>query len=240
VKARLIQKRVEAKNTISFIFKPEKQITYLPGQYMYFTLPEMNFKDSRGATRHFTLSSSPTEDYIMFTTRIRESSGFKKTFGTLKVGSDVEIEGPNGTFILDENEAGSHVLITGGIGITPFRSFLKYKVDKKLTYRAHLIYSNSTPEEITFKTELLKFAETDDKIKINMSVSKPESRKEKWTGLRGRIDEELLNKLVTQEDMFSSTFWLCGPPSMVDDMEKLLIKMEVKADYIQVDKFTGY
>ena len=176
----------------------------------------------------------------MFTTRIRDSSGYKKAFGTLKIGAEIEIEGPNGTFILDENEPGPHIFITGGIGITPIRSFLKYKIDKKLPYRAHLIYSNSTPEEITFRSELQSFAKTDKKIKIDITISQPNKTGNKWTGLTGRVDEILLKKLITPQDLLSATYWLCGPAAMVDAMEDLLLKLDIVADNIQTDKFTGY
>ena len=40
------------------------------------------------------------------------------------------------------------VFIAGGIGVTPFRSMIKYASDKKLSTPIRLIYSNSIPEEI--------------------------------------------------------------------------------------------
>jgi len=102
---KLVNKIDEARGTKSFFWEPEIKVDYLPGQYFYYTLPELKFPDSRGATRHFTISSSPTEgNQLRLTTRIREESGYKKTLDELPIGSIVEGEGPNGTLILDENE----------------------------------------------------------------------------------------------------------------------------------------
>lgn len=239
MKLTLVEKRQEAKGTYSFFWKPDKSINYEPGQYFYFTLPKLVQEDSKGSTRHFTLSSSPTEgELIRFTTRIREGSGFKQTLATLEKGTEIQGEGPEGTFILDENEKGDHVLLAGGIGITPFRCFIKYAIDKKTNAYLHLIYSNSHTEEIVFYDELKKLANENDNIKVDFTVSKPEESKEKWSGLTGRIDEQLIKKLVT--DIENKKYWLCGPPPMVDAMEDLLSDLQVSHRNINTEKFTGY
>jgi len=134
MKLALVKKEDVAKGTKSFYWEPEKKVNYLPGQYFYYTLPKLNYDDPRGPTRHFTISSSPTEDNLLrLTTRIRPESAYKKTLDELKIGDTVSGEGPSGTFILDEHEKGPHVLIAGGIGITPFRSFIKYNIDNNLS-----------------------------------------------------------------------------------------------------------
>src|SRR3989344_6788227 len=158
---KLVKKVTEARGTKSFFWEPEKPVDWLPGQYYYFTLPKLNYPDARGATRHITISSSPTEGKLLrLTTRIRQESGYKKTLDTLAIGDVIEGEGPNGTLILDENEKGkSHIFLAGGIGITPFRSFIKYNIDKNLKIPMYLIYSNSVPGEIVFKKELDTWAQ---------------------------------------------------------------------------------
>ena len=247
MKLKLIKKLDEAKGTKSFFWEPEREVDYLPGQYFYWTLPKLNYPDDRGPTRDFTLSSSPTEGSILrITTRIRPQSGFKKTLDELKVGSFIESEGPNGTFILDENGEGTHVFLAGGIGITPFRSMIKYAVDKGLTIPIHLIYSNSLPEEITFRKELTDWSKELPNFRLDMTITKPEEsaswRKEPWRGLTGRIDE---NMLRSQFDIWHlsfaiADFWLCGPPAMVSAMEEVLSKLRVPESRIRSDKFTGY
>lgn len=239
MKLKLVDKKKEAQGTKSFVFEPEKKVNYLPGQYFYFTLPKLTHKDPRGPTRHFTLSLSPTEgNIIRLTTRMRKDSGYKKTLDELKMGSEIEGEGPNGTFILDEKEKGSHVFLTGGIGITPIRSFIKYNLDKSLKSPLHLIYANSKVGQITFRKDLEGWAEKNDNIKVDMTISRPEGSKKPWKGLTGRIDENLLRKLIT--DIREPIYWVCGPPGMVDAMEKVLGKLKITSDRIRSEKFTGY
>ena len=239
MKLKLVEKRDEAKGTKSFFWETEKPVNYLAGQYFYFTLPSLNYPDPRGATRHFTLSSSPTEGNLLRnTTRIREESGYKKTLDDLEIGTLIEGEGPNGTFILDEAEPGPHVFLAGGIGITPFRSMIKYAADKNLNTQIHLIYSNSIPEEIAFRAELDGLAKSWPNLKLDMTVTKPEESKEPWKGLTGRIDENLIQKLVP--DINNNIFWVCGPPAMVEAMEQTLGKLNLSSGKVRSEKFTGY
>ena len=239
MKLQLVEKRVEAKNTQSFFWQPEKKIDYLPGQFFYFTIPKLAFEDSKGPTRHFTISSSPTEgEIIRFTTRIRDKSGYKQSLKNLTVGTQIEGQGPNGTFILDDKEPGPHVFLAGGIGITPFRSFIKYNIDKKINTVMHLIYSNSSPELITFRKELEDWSGNFANIKVQLTVSRPQDNKSSWEGPVGRIDEQLIGE--HQKSLQSPTYWIAGPPVMVDAMENILQKLKVPSNKIRTEKFTGY
>ncbi|HJX59222.1 hypothetical protein A2V61_00025 [Candidatus Woesebacteria bacterium RBG_19FT_COMBO_47_8] len=241
MKLKLVKKQDEAKGTVSFFWEPEKKVSYLPGQFFYFTLPSLKYPDPRGATRHFTISSSPTEEgFFRLSTRIREESGYKKTLNELPLGTGIEGEGPNGTFLLDEGDTGPHVFFAGGIGITPFRSIIKFVVDKNLNIPIHLIYSNSIPEEIAFRKEIEEWQAGHPNIKVDMAVSKPEESKEKWEGLTGRIDENLIGKLLPNIGSLNSIFWISGPPAMVDAVEDLLGKLGVTSNKVRSEKFTGY
>lgn len=240
MKLKFVEKKDEAQGIKSFFFEPEKKVIYLAGQFYYFTLPKLNYPDPRGATRHFTLSSSPTEgDRLRITTRVRQESGYKKTLDELAPGDMIDGEGPSGTFVLNESDKSQQVFLAGGIGITPFRSIIKYAADKNLGIPMHLIYANSTVEQITFRNELTDLAKShSDFLKVDMTISKPEESKESWTGLTGRVDENLIKKLTSSYT--KPIFWLCGPPPMVDALETTLSKMGIPSGQIRLEKFTGY
>lgn len=233
MKLKLLEKREEAKDTKSFFWQAEKQVSFLPGQYFYFTLPKLNFPDPRGATRHFTISSSPTEaEYLQFSTRMREESGYKKTLDSLPIGAEIESEGPNGTFIFDPQESEPHVFLAGGIGITPFRSMIKYVADKKRVNQIHLIYSDSTPEEMPFQKELQAISESHPNIKIKFVFTKSE----------GRLDETKIKEITNHWSLVTghSTWWLCGPPGFVGAMELILGNLQIPISRVRTEKFTGY
>lgn len=240
-KLKLKDKRDEAKGTKTFIFEKPEGFTYKAGQYLYFTLPELKYPDKRGDTRHFTLSSSPTEDFLSITIRMREESGYKKTLDSLELGSEIPARGPEGVFVLeDENTQERQVMLAGGIGITPFRSIARYATDKGIPIPIHIICSNSIPEEIAFRKELDELTARNPHLKVTHTITKPEESKEQWAGITGRIDENLIRKLKLQPEAENSTFWLCGPPPMVSALEEVLEKLQIPQDRIRVEKFTGY
>ncbi|HET7098959.1 MAG TPA: FAD-dependent oxidoreductase [Patescibacteria group bacterium] len=235
MKLKLIEKRQEARGTKTFFWETETPVEYLPGQYYYFTLPKLNYEDPRGATRHFTIASSPTEGNILrLTTRIREESGFKKTLDELPIGTEIEGEGPSGTLILDEKTkeqmpTANHIFIAGGIGITPFRSFIKYNIDKSLNIPMHLIYSNGD-NDFVFKKELEEWDKKYDFIKVNFFN----------TSKSGHLDEKVLSPLYTKYKSLNPTWWIVGPPAFTTAMEEIMEKMKIASSQIHSEKFTGY
>jgi len=247
---KLVRIKKEGRDIFTFYLSKHKAFNYLPGQYCYFTLNKLKYPDDRGPTRQFTLSSSPTEKNICFTTKIHKESGYKRSIKALKVGNLIEIDGPTGTFILDENETGYHVLLAGGIGVTPFRSFIKYNADMQLIYPdrkvfgktfIHLLYSCSTPEEIAFRKELEEINSKHKNIKLDITISKPEKSKSKWAGLRGQIGKAMLQRLIADyQSQAKMRFWICGPTQFVSAMESLLKSLNIPQNKIISEKFSGY
>jgi ferredoxin-NADP reductase len=82
----------------SFYFLAPLRFRYLPGQYLYMILPHED-ADNDGSTRYFTIASSPSEDFVMITTR-RTKSSFKKALFALEQGTEIFCFGPMGKFIL--------------------------------------------------------------------------------------------------------------------------------------------
>ena len=87
---------------------------YTAGQYAFFDIGGVN-NDSKGPIRHFTISSSPTENFIMITTRIRDTP-YKKRLASLENGTRVKVRGPEGKFTLHEDYSKPAVFLSGGIG----------------------------------------------------------------------------------------------------------------------------
>src|SRR5919198_1669374 len=129
----------------------KKELDYIAGQYGFFNIGEV-YNDPEGPIRHFTISSSPTEDFIMITTRIRDTL-YKKRLSSLQEGSRVRVRGPQGKFILHEDHDKPAIFLSGGIGVTPFRSMIKYATDKQLPLKIIMLDSNRNRQNILFKDE---------------------------------------------------------------------------------------
>ena len=93
--------------------KRTPNLHYTAGQYAFFDIGGVN-NDSKGPIRHFTISSSPTENFVMITTRIRDTP-YKKRLASLR-RTRVKVRGPQGKFTLHEDYSKPAVFLSGGIG----------------------------------------------------------------------------------------------------------------------------
>src|SRR5690242_20796310 len=110
-----------AEATTAFYFEKPPGFEFKPGQSTDLTLVDPPETDSEGNVRTFSIASAPFEDHLMFATRMRDTA-FKRSLKTVPLGTLVKMEPAMGSFTLHKNSAKPAVLLTGGIGITPFFS----------------------------------------------------------------------------------------------------------------------
>jgi ferredoxin-NADP reductase len=129
--------------------RPKTLFSFRPGQYMVVKLTDVT--DPRGDSRTFSISSSPTdEDAVSVTTRLGPSPFKQRLFG-IRPGEPVNLWAPFGSFVLED--AHPAVLLGGGIGVTPFRSMIRFAVARKLRSPVVLLYSSRISEEIVYRNE---------------------------------------------------------------------------------------
>jgi glycine betaine catabolism B len=227
-----------------------KTLNYNAGQFAFFDIGQV-YNDPKGPIRHFTISSSPTENFIMFSTRIRDSP-YKKRLLTLQKGAKVKFRGPEGQFVLHQDYSKYTVFLSGGIGVTPFRSMIKYATDMQLPVPIIMFDSNRDRNNILFKKEFDDWASINKNLKIIYTISEekeeqhneqssPLSTANDWKGEYGRIDKAMILKYVDTNVLNNSIFYICGPPSMLKAMQILLQEdLEIPKERIKVEEFTGY
>jgi ferredoxin-NADP reductase/nitrite reductase/ring-hydroxylating ferredoxin subunit len=246
----LLQKqRYEGTDVMSFKFSKEEQnvsagaksLHYVAGQFAFFDIGGV-YNDPKGPIRHFTLSSSPTEDFIMISTRIRESP-YKKRLASLEEGANVKVKGPQGKFTLHEDYSKSAIFISGGIGVTPFRSMIKYATDKNLPLKIVMFNSNRNLQNILFKSDFDDCVNRNKNLNIIYTITEEEQNPglADWKGEKGKIDKAMLIKYLGAEELEKSVFYICGPPAMLKVMQEILEKdVQIPKDRIKVEEFTGY
>ena len=237
LKLKLKSKIEIATDTFEFNFEKPKSFKFHPGQYLEWTLPSIK-SDLRGNRRFFTIASSPTEEFLKLGIKFNNpSSSFKKILSELKEGLPLTGAQLVGDFTLPTNKTKKLVFIAGGIGITPFRSMIKYMIDGGDKRDVVLFYSNKSEKEIAYKDV---FTEAIQKIgiKVIYIISDEKEIPQNWLGEKGRIDEKMLKKYVN--NISSSTFYLSGPVGMVNGYKKLLSTLKVNKNNIVTDYFPGF
>ena len=90
----------------------------------------------------------------MISTRIRDSP-YKQKLSALEEGTKVKVRGPEGQFVLHDDYSKPAVFLSGGIGVTPFRSMIKYTTDLQQPRKIIMFDSNRNKENILFKKNLI-------------------------------------------------------------------------------------
>jgi len=232
----LKDKKRLAKDTVEFVFIPDKKFTYIPGQYMEWTLPHAH-ADARGNRRFFTLASSPTEDNLLLGVRFFEDgSSYKKALTQITNQTPLVAGQLTGEFTLPKNPNGKLAFLAGGIGVTPFRSMIKYLTDSQIDCDIVMCYANSVADEIAYK-DIFDEAEKKIGLKVVYALTDKHRVPFGWDGEVGRVDEMLIRKVIP--DFSTRLFYLSGPQSMVNNYEKMLKKIGVKQKMIKKDFFPG-
>jgi ferredoxin-NADP reductase len=234
--AALVSRELVAERTMAFRFAMPGDWTYRAGQFVDITLLDPPETDAEGNTRGFSISSAPSERVIMITTRLRDTA-FKRVLQTMPLDTVVKVEGPFGDLRLHDT-ARPAVVLTGGIGITPFRSILLQAIRTGgLRNRVVVFYANRRPGDGAFLDELRGLAMQDPNLTFIPTMSGLDAA-DAWTGERGHIDASMLGRHL--DGVTDAVYYLTGPPDMVHGLRTMLVDAGVDEDDIRTEEFTGY
>lgn len=235
VRLRLKEVQRISERVYNYIFEPDHRFNFLPGQYMEWTLAGVPY-DSRGNRRTFTIASSPTEEEVRLGMKYYEpASMYKSTFSDLRPGDMVYASQLAGNFTMDGHEKQKLVFVAGGIGITPFRSMVKYLTDMQQPCNVVLLYVVGDPAELAYVQEF-KDAEQVG-VKTVPIVTRPGHETMRGV-VNAKVSAELLAQLIP--DYRERTFFISGPNVMVDATKGYLQSLGVGSRRIVTDHFSGY
>ncbi len=214
----------------SFRLAVGQNLDYKAGQFLCVSL-----ETEKECKRYLSISSSPTEKgYIEFTKKITQSD-FSRILDTSKPGDSLMIQYPFGKFTLDGPYA-KIALLSGGIGITPIRSIVKYVVDEKLDTDMILVYANRSIEDIIFKEDFDIMQKQHPKLRVAHVLCEPAPGFECVVGL---INAQVIKNEIP--DYPQRKFYICGPPLMVKGMQKILSEdLLLPKGNIITERFQGY
>jgi ferredoxin-NADP reductase len=202
-----------------FFAKPEGFI-YKPGGIF-----DLYFPDNPSDKRVFSFASSPTESEIIIGYR-KGDSEFKKRLQAIGAGQEMGIRYIGSTLAPLEKK---NLFIAGGIGITTFRSMLKYMEQTDTLTDSVLFYINRS-DFFPYVTELEKLKTQNSKFKIRYIQ----------TTRHGRLNTEKLQPFIEEIKNSTRMVYISGPPSMVDYTIHLFESLGVDRDLLQTDSFDGY
>ena len=222
IEIEIITQKLIAADTYEATFSRPSNFTFLPGQYIQVTLPNLKYPDSRGDSREFSICSPPYNNNELSVAFRNTNSGFKKTLIELEKGSLVLAEGPFGHFTLPNG--GNHAFVAAGIGITPFLSMIKTAVNKEPGVNIKLLYANKNKSRAAYMEELKEISSVSKHFQLH-SISGP-------------VDTKAINKYV--KDVSSFNWWIVGMPKMVTEVKFTIESLGVPSLKIHIEEFIGY
>jgi predicted ferric reductase len=190
------------------------------GQFLFVRFPSDKVLNE---SHPFTISSAPQEDVLRLT--IKASGDFtRELFARLKEGVDAVIEGAYGMFDYKTGRP-KQIWIAGGIGLTPFLSFIR-DLDDNLLHDVDFYYTVRHVEEALFVDEIQAAAERNSCFKAHI----------RYSATQGSLTMEDIIK-NTNGSLSDYDVYLCGPLPMIQAFEKKLFALGVPENNIHYEEF---
>jgi ferredoxin-NADP reductase len=148
------------------------------------------------------------------------------------VGRRVYLDGPYGAFTVG-NPADMHVLIAGGVGVTPMMSIVRTLADQGDKRPVILLYGSKDWESITFREDLEALTSRLDLTIVHVLRDPPAD----WTGERGYITAEMLKRHLSPP-YADHEYFICGPDMMMDAIEKVLGELGVPQSKYHTERYS--
>jgi ferredoxin-NADP reductase len=207
-------------DVLQIVTEKPQQYNYTPGQATNVSINKNGWDDKKNP---FTFTCLPENDYLEFTIKTYPSHK-GVTNELLQLNKDDEL-------ILHEvfgaiGYKGEGVFIAGGAGVTQFISIFRYLKSKNEIGNNKLIFANKTKADIILEQEFKKLLGNNF---INILSD------EKVNGYaHGHITEGFIK---ANSGGLDKIFYLCGPPQMMEIIEKQLANLKVSEKSIVKEEF---
>jgi CDP-4-dehydro-6-deoxyglucose reductase len=235
IEVKRLPARVEEKNQLSHdvieikLKLPEtERLQFLPGQYI-----DILLKD--GKPRAFSLANPPhRDDYLELHIRVVEGGSFTNFVqDEMKVKDLLRVEGPHGSFTLDEDSKRPVLLIAGGTGFAPIQSILEHAIADGDQRQFHVYWGVRTEEDLYLNERARQWANDHANI-VFIPVLSEHDPSLPWSGMTGFVHEAVLEN---HRNLADYDAYMAGPPAMVEAARTGFLAAGMPEDQMFSDAF---
>jgi len=205
-----------------------------PGQYLTLRIQPEN--EQRSLLRNYSLSGPPDADYYRITVK-REHAGAASSYlhTRLRVGAQLEIAAPRGTFILDRTNA-PVLLISAGIGATPVLAMLHALATEHTEREIWWLHGARSSRDQSFPAEVRALLSSLPNVRTHVCYSRPgpDDLEGRDFDSAGRLTASLLIQLAPPRD---AEVYLCGPMPFMEEISAGLAAIGIDASRIHTEPF---
>jgi len=205
-----------------------KGFNFRAGQFAWILM----FRTPFAITYHpFSFSSSAEQpDRIHFT--IKAFGEFTHEVERLEPGEIVYLDGPYGSFSLEDDADAPLVLIGGGVGATPLASMLETLADRGDRRPCVLFLANRDLDSRTCGAQVDALAGRLDLTIVDVLGDPPPG----WTGESGFLNRGVLDRHLP-DDPQRAEYFVCGPPGLMDAVDAALDDLDIPAAHVHAERF---
>ncbi len=210
-----------------FTFQKPTSFRFKAGQYLEWMVPHAS--DGRGIRRYFTIASAPEESVLRLAFKLpTPASSYKTAMIAMKPGDVVIASQRSGDFLLPSSATEKLGFIAGGIGVTPFVSHVSSLEARREKRDITTLYCVATAADMAYSEKLSQAGQL---VPIIGSGEVPVG------GESGFLSSDIITRRVP--DYASRTWYISGPPRLVDSAYQTLRQLGVPARRIHRDFFPG-
>ncbi len=210
--------------------------TALPGQYVVLRLQPAG--SSPPFFRCYSLSGAPSAERYRISVKI-EPNGVAGTYlrDHVRVGDDLEVSSPRGSFVLQSGER-PVVLLSAGIGATPVLAMLYALAASRSTRKVFWLYGARDRQHHPFAAEGHQLMLALPKSRSYVCYSSPDSRDKMGEDFdaTGHLSRSVFDEIGVARE---ADVYLCGPTRFMSDMKEALATLGVAPERIHVEIFNG-
>lgn len=242
---RVRKKQIECDNIVSLFLQPTDSKPLwpaAPGQYLTLKVPT----NDGPVNRTYSLSSDCDDQHIYRITVKREpapvdSPSARAGIGStwihdhVKVGDDLQVAPPRGSFVLDQTSDRPVILLAGGVGLTPLLSMLHALA--KTNRNVWFFHACKNGSEHALREEVEKLSRASKgRIRSHFTYSSPTKMDQETMGFysAGRINQDTLQRELPL-DCYDA--YICGPTPFMVAMYNLLVDLGVSPPNIAYEFF---
>lgn len=196
--------------------------------------------DGYQAERSYSIASAPEATHLALTIeRLEDGEVSSYLCGELRVGDQFELRGPiGGYFVWSVRDGGPLLLVAGGSGIVPLMAMLRHRAmsaaDVRNAIPARLLYSSRSWDDVIYRVELTGLVAADPALVVTHTITR--TSPPGWTGLRRRIDREMLAE-ISWPSVERPRIFVCGPTSLVESVGNELVALGHDRGLVKTERF---
>ena len=205
------------------------RIHFRAGQYMSFALGE------DGARRSYSIATTPDNEHGFCIAAEMVPGGLGSAFlQNLAIGAEVEVLGPLGRFVVDETNQSKLLFVATGSGIVPIYAMITdLLINKHETRQMRLHWGLHDEANMFWFDNFERLMEAYPNFVFDPVLSSPSKE---WSLCSGHV-QDCLRRDFAKTTLLGWQGYVCGNPTMVEEVSVLLGELGMSPDLIHHEKF---